>query len=525
MSSEQESCDVCVVGGGPGGSTLATLVAREGHRVVLIEKDTPPIYKIGESLLPSTIHGICALLGVKAEVEAAGFVRKLGGTFRWGRSPEPWTFAFAESPAFQGPTSHAYQVERMKFDAILLDNARRHGVDVRVGHRVVDAVIEDERVTGVDVVDASGRPSRIHCRYVADASGQGSGLARHCGERRYSTFFRNIAVFGYYHHGKRLPPPLAGNIFCAAFDKGWFWYIPLSAELTSVGAVIGQEHASLLRQDHAAVLGDLVGDCAPIRDLLTDARRVTDGPYGQVRVRKDYSYCHERFWRPGLVLVGDAACFIDPVFSSGVHLATYSALLAARSINTCLAQTIAEERAFGEFEARYRREYGYFHDFLTAFYDTHQDVDGYFWEARRVTRSGEPPRDAFIRLVGGSGAADIGSSPDRVGRARRDLERRMTASEATPAAGDAAVPRPANAGAQFWAELNTEGVRMQLRGAMAQAPLAETPLLPGGLVPSRDGLQWAEPRTASRTVSRTASRTSGAAPASSRRRTPQESGS
>src|SRR5580692_4729302 len=128
--------DVVVVGGGPGGSTLATMVAMRGHRVVLLEKEKFPRYQIGESLLPSTIHGICRLTGVADELAKAEFVRKRGGTFRWGANEEPWTFAFSVSPKMAGETSYAYQVERSKFDEILLDHARRMGVDVREQHTV-----------------------------------------------------------------------------------------------------------------------------------------------------------------------------------------------------------------------------------------------------------------------------------------------------------------------------------------------------------------------------------------------------
>jgi halogenation protein CepH len=123
-----EEFDVVVVGGGPGGSTLATLVAMQGHRVLILEKESFPRYQIGESLLPSTVHGVCRLTGVADELAEAGFTHKRGGTMRWGANPEPWTFAFSVSQKTAGKTSHAYQVERMKFDQILLDNARRKGV-------------------------------------------------------------------------------------------------------------------------------------------------------------------------------------------------------------------------------------------------------------------------------------------------------------------------------------------------------------------------------------------------------------
>src|SRR5690348_6690939 len=115
-----EKVDVVVVGGGPGGSTLAALTAMQGHRVVVLEKEQFPRHQIGESLLPSTVHGVCRLTGVADELAKAGFMVKRGGTQRWGANPEPWTFSFSVSPKMSGQTSYAYQVERRKFDKILL---------------------------------------------------------------------------------------------------------------------------------------------------------------------------------------------------------------------------------------------------------------------------------------------------------------------------------------------------------------------------------------------------------------------
>jgi halogenation protein CepH len=495
MNVTHETCDVCVIGGGPAGSTAATFIAMKGHRVVLIDKQQLPAYKIGESLLPATIHGVCAMLGVTNELRRAGFVRKHGGTFLWGKTQEPWTFSFAESSAFAAPTAYAYQVERIKFDEILLENARRRGVDVRLQQRATGAVIHDGRVAGVEIAGASGERTELRCRYVVDASGHEASVAHTCGERIYSAFFRNVAVFGYYRDGKRLPPPRSGNIFCAAFDKGWFWYIPLSDTLTSVGAVIGLEHTALLKGDHDAALRQLIAECPAIDELLAGATRSTAAPYDQVRVRKDYSYTRTKFWTPGLVLIGDAACFIDPVFSSGVHLATYSALLAARSINSYLTRRLDEHKAFAEFEARYRREFRYFHEFLLAFYDTTQDLGGYFWSARKVLDLSDTPKEAFIRLVGGaaSGGDPVADPIDGVRQAGAELRRRMPGGP-----GDAPAGAPADGAARnnaFWFELNRESVQMQLRAAGTSGG-PESALRHDGLVPSRDGLEWEEPGAA-----------------------------
>ena len=502
MSAHHEQYDVCVVGGGPAGSTAATFIAMRGHRVLLVEKETSPVYKIGESLLPATIHGICNMLGVGEELQKQNFVRKLGGTFRWGKNKDPWTFAFAGSSRFKGPTSYAYQVERIKFDAILLNNARRKGVEVLELHRVVDVMAENGRVLGLKLVDHGGRETSVKSKYVVDASGHTSTIARQCGQRIFSKFFRNIAIFGYFVNAGRLPAPNSGNILCAAFDKGWFWYIPLSETLTSVGAVIGQEYSSLLHQGHEQTLLELVGACGPIQKLLSGATRCTSAPYDEIRVRKDYSYCNTSFWKPGLVLVGDAACFVDPVFSSGVHLATYSALLAARSINTCLAHHLDENAAFAEFEARYRREYKYFYDFLTAFYELDQDLEGYYWNARRVMNTEEDGGLAFLNLVGGDASGELQHNIQRYPGKSAEIAKVLFPG-ATGESADMFAESGNHTGerAGFWGELIAEGAQLQVRGALKNSTPQEQPLFPNGLVPSQDGLHWMEPKSPARNSS------------------------
>ncbi|MEJ2855499.1 MULTISPECIES: tryptophan 7-halogenase [unclassified Saccharothrix] len=448
--------DVVVVGGGPGGSTAATLATMDGRRVLLLDKEFFPRYQIGESLLPSTVHGICPMLGLRDEIASAGFVRKRGGTFKWGANPEPWTFAFAASDRMAGPCSYAYQVERTRFDALLLDNARRHGVDVRQGHRVVGTVRDRDRIAGVRYVDDVGVERVVTAQFVVDASGHTSRLHKSVGgQREYSPFFRNLALFGYFEGGHRMPAPNSGNILCVAFPSGWFWYIPLSDALTSVGAVVRSEFAAKVQGGPEAAYAALIAECPMIAEFLRNARRATRPPYDEIRVRKDYSYDRTGFWTPGMVLVGDAACFIDPVFSSGVHLATYSALLAARSINSVFAG-MDEDRCFREFEARYRREFGLFRDFLIAFYDLHADEDSYFWQARRISSQRGPRVEAFANLVGGVSGSDF-----------------------------------AHLDSEVFGELITEGVHLQLRGLFGGGD--EPPMFPGGLAPSTNGLRWVVP--------------------------------
>jgi FAD-dependent halogenase len=491
QTERSEEFDVVVVGGGPGGSTVSTLVAMQGHRVLLLEKERFPRYQIGESLLPSTVHGICRILGVTEELEKAAFMPKRGGTFRWGNSPEPWTFSFSVAANFNGPTSLAYQVERMKFDQILLDNARAKGVEVREECAVVDVIEDDGRVSGVKFTDAEGVRREVRSRYVVDASGNKSRIqSRVGGKRHYSDFFRNIALFGYFQGGKRLPAPNQGNILCAAFDSGWFWYIPLTDDLTSVGAVLRHDALERVQGDREKALTSLIDECPLIAEYLAEARRVDSGPYGEIRVRKDYSYCQDRFWRPGMVLVGDAACLIDPVFSSGVHLATYSALLAARSINTSLSSAIDidETTCFQEYEARYRREYSLFHDFLVAFYDMHQDEDSYFWKAKKVTNSEASGLESFVELVGG-GASQEGALVDaRSYVARRDQTFKEFSDliDGPGGGGDRDL-----FGSALVESVLEEGAKIQVQAALGESTDDET-LTEHALVPSGDGLHWAE---------------------------------
>jgi halogenation protein CepH len=473
--------DVIVLGGGPGGSTLATLVAMQGHKVLLLERERFPRYQIGESLLPTTVHGICAMLGVTAELEQACFPIKRGGMFLWGKNPRPWDVAFDNSPSLRelGFTT-AYQVERMKFDTILLENAKRKGVRVLEEHTVLDLIMDEreKRVAGARFTDAQGRECTATARYVVDALGHRSHLYSKAGERIYSKHFQNAALHCYYTNGKRFPPPRDGNILSAAFPYGWFWYIPLSSTLTSVGAVIAREHFDKLQQDHEEAMEGFISACPAIQDLLADATRVTEGVYGRFRVRKDYSYCNTRFWVPGFALIGDAACFIDPLFSSGVHLATYSALLAARAINTCLRERLDEGRSFDEFERRYRLAYDQFRDLLMNLYDACEQEDSYFWTAKKIlgAPSAETPSQSFVRLVSGLATAE------------QDFE---------PAAGSG---QRVEADGKFREALHAylHATESEKRQISQQARLGEVsdpdrPLFEGGLIPSRDGFHWCEP--------------------------------
>ena len=187
------SC-VIVIGGGPAGSTAATMLARQGHHVALLERERFPRDHIGESLLPASIP-ILEMLGVREAMEQAGFLKKWGATMVWGSGPDPWSWYFRET---NRSYPHSYQVWRPAFDQLLLDNSRRHGVEVREGHRAVEVLFESGRAAAVRHTSDDGADRVEPADFVIDASGQTALLGRALDLRRWDPFFRNMAVYGYF---------------------------------------------------------------------------------------------------------------------------------------------------------------------------------------------------------------------------------------------------------------------------------------------------------------------------------------
>ena len=393
---DRRGASVIVIGGGPGGSTVATLLARQGFDVTLFERDVFPREHVGESLLPASIP-ILETLGVIDEIEAAGFTPKYGATMVWGRDPEPWSWHFAETNATY---PHAYQVWRPTFDQILLDNAERSGVDVRQGCRVVHADLTSGGPQSVTVESSDGAAERLSADWIVDASGQNGFLARRLDLRTHDEFFRNLAVYSYYRGAERLPEPDSGNIFIEAYEHGWSWAIPLADDVMSVGVVVDAAWGGArlagqsIEQFYRGQLS-LTGRTAS----MLDGAAMIDEP----RVIRDWSYTAQRLVGDGYILVGDAACFIDPLFSSGVHLAMSSAVLASAYVTSALRDPEMREPAAEVYTQLYMQQYHQFREMAALFYASNRTSDSYFWEARRITQtSGEvSPREAFIAAVAG----------------------------------------------------------------------------------------------------------------------------
>jgi FAD-dependent halogenase len=396
--------DVVIAGGGPAGSTLAALLSRSGLSVALLERETFPRYHIGESLLPEVLD-VLEESGALPLVEAAGFLRKEGGVFRWGSNPEPWTFHFDEAKDRYRFT-YAYQVIRSEFDNILLEHARASGVEVFQETAARD--FSEHRVEGSDWVGGkvvaarrNGEPLELTARLVVDCSGQGGWLANKFKLRKYDPFLRNVAVFAYYRNATRLEGRDENAIFCEAMELGWFWNIPLHDGTNSVGLITKAE-LTPKAEDRLAFYEAAIQKSVYTRKLLATGTRVTD-----VRSIADYSFRPSKLVGPGYILVGDAGNFIDPIWSTGIMLATTGARLAARGIREALQSGSTEpllpyETASQQVVSRYRH-------FIYFFYKTNAAPDNYFWKAYTMMGTAADPRDAFIRLV--SGRLGLESSP------------------------------------------------------------------------------------------------------------------
>ena len=395
MSIRTNSTQILVIGGGPAGSTAATLLAREGFEVTLIERAVFPRYHIGESLLPSALE-IFDLLGVREKIEAYGFQRKAGGYFEWGN--EKWTLNFGE---LSGSNTYSFQVRRAEFDHLLLEHAKSQGVTVYEGTEIRQVSFDGDRPKSATWSQTGGATGEISFDFLIDASGRSGVMAtRYLKNRRQHNVFQNIAIWGYWKNTNRLPGNQSGSIALGTIENGWLWGIPLDEETMSVGVVMHKSsYKERLGKKLDQIYAEAIAECPLLADLVAPGQLVSD-----VTVEQDYSYTSDSFSGPGYFMSGDAACFLDPLLSSGVHLATYSALLASASISSILRGEVNEEKAANFYDKSYRQAYLRFLVFVSAFYDQNRGKDSYFWEAQRLSRHDFSHIDlklAFTSLVSG----------------------------------------------------------------------------------------------------------------------------
>jgi len=383
-TTSQYDFDFAVAGGGPAGSSAAISLGQRGHSVVLFERETFPRFHIGESLL-STANDAFTALGVTKQIEAACFPNKWGARLFTHDGQSGRYVDFTDVREVTRPQT--FQVCRQEFDRILLDRAREVGVDVREGWNVSAC----EFAADAAILDVASRAdaatTRVRVRALVDATGRGGLIARKFNLRSDEPRLANIAVFSHYTNVPRLEGSRPDDIrLIARSDAGWFWLIPISKELTSVGVVLPVRlYRRLATGSPEDTLNSAISDTPLVADLMRKARR--EWP---VRVEKDFSYSASAYAGDRWILAGDAGFFLDPVFSTGVSVAMESGIEAAAELHRALTRNDFSASSFAAFSRRHRKRFKTFRRFVVGFY-TPQFRDIFF--------SPEPPSLIFRSVV------------------------------------------------------------------------------------------------------------------------------
>ncbi|MBG0560215.1 NAD(P)/FAD-dependent oxidoreductase [Actinoplanes aureus] len=392
----RRSSTVLVVGGGPSGSTAATFLARNNVDVTILERDFFPRYHVGESLSLSVVR-MMDLLGVSEKLNEFGFRHKAGSYYEWG--DEKWDLPFTDVPGGK----HSWQVTRADFDKILLDHAREEGVEVHEGHRVTEVRFDGDRAVAAQWKNADGETGEIEFDYLIDASGRAGLLAqKYFKNRRMHDVFRNIGVWSYWKGAHDIPEGPDGAVSVCSVPEGWIWIIPLHNGITSIGLVTDKKSFYERRKSPAdveAIYNQAVHSHPLVERTIAGAKRVS-----KMHTETDYSYVADSFTGPGYLISGDSACFLDPLLSTGVHLATFSGMLAAATVTSIVQGDVSEKRGLKFYETAYRYSYERLLVLVSVFYDSYRGKDDYFYRGQSLTR-GEQRRlhihEAFLSIIAG----------------------------------------------------------------------------------------------------------------------------
>ena len=351
--------DAIVIGGGPGGATVATLLGRAGRKVLVLEKEHFPRFHIGESLLPYN-RRLFEEMGVEAKLETAGFPRKFGAQFHLGNGSKALKLVFRNG-VFTHETS-AYQVERAKFDDILLKHAGESGAEVREGWTAARFIPGNGEVT-VEARSPDGVSETFRAAFLVDASGRANLTGNQEGLRVIHPNLKKLALFGHFDGVSLDAAPKTDDTVIVRLENKWFWLIPLGPNKVSVGCVMDQQEFAGLALPPAEVFSQMWRSSSEMRERMKDAKLLNS-----IQSTSDFSYHNRRLVGPRLLRVGDAAGFMDPIFSAGVYLAMYSGKLAAEVI---LASLKAGDDGTARLRAYEKRVYyvmRYYWDMVDKFY-------------------------------------------------------------------------------------------------------------------------------------------------------------
>lgn len=331
--------DAIIIGGGPAGSTTGLCLARKGYRVVVLDKVTHPRFHVGESFLPRGFK-LIQELGLEPRLRALSHMVKLGAEFGMGHVGDDETTKFSFSDGIQGGRNETFNIERGPFDAMLLDAARDAGAEIRQDTAVTKIV----RMADGDVEVMAGDVA-LRGKYLLDASGHGAVVGRHLGTRRMFAHHRKIAYFGHFENVQRLSGDEEGYPTVAMCAEGWFWMIPICPRRVSIGMVMDADVARQINLPAAQMLAWSIARCPLVR------RRTAGSSFpAQTYTVADFSYDCAPYAGPGYFLVGDAAFFLDPIFSTGACLGMMGGAKCAEGVDALLRGTMSHRRV--------RREYG-----------------------------------------------------------------------------------------------------------------------------------------------------------------------
>lgn len=354
--------DVVVMGGGPAGSTAAALVAKEGWSTLLVEREPMPRFHVGESLMPE-VYWTLERLDLLDRMRNAPFVQKLSVQFvnHSGRESQP--FFFREHDPRD--CSATWQVERADFDQLLFENAAAAGAECHDVTRVLDVRFDGDRAVGVRVRYDDAEPVEITARVLIDATGQQALIANRLGLRVENPSLRKAAIWTYYKRARRDAGENGGaTIILHTTDRrAWFWFIPLSRDVTSIGVVGDRDYLLKDRSSLQSTFDEELTKCPALVDRLRDAERT-----GGLRTAKEFSYTTRRHAGEGWVLIGDAYGFIDPIYSSGVFLALKSGELAADAVCDGLRAGDLSGERLGKWTADFESGVRWIRKLVEAFY-------------------------------------------------------------------------------------------------------------------------------------------------------------
>jgi flavin-dependent dehydrogenase len=372
---DRSDYDVIIVGGGPAGTTAGTFLARDGHSVLLVEREKFPRDHVGESLLPFC-YSLFEELGVRGQMDRM-FVRKPGVRFldRNGRASTTWCFR----QVIHNETYLSYQVNRAPFDTMLLENTRRAGVDVREETKATDIDISDKAGARVTIEDRSGQSQTYSCRFAIDASGREAMIGTRNGWRKLRPELDRTALWSHWEgvtFKGGLEEGLSLILYMGEEKKGWIWVFPLTPTRVTAGIVMQNAYIRsqrLLLQERGSCdwkedlcMQELL--LSPfVRSLLEGAQRVMP-----IMVNGDYSYEVANHYGPNYAMIGDARGFIDPIFSSGVFLSMKTGKLVAAGVHRQLTEGLAVGQA--ELTAAYKQvtgAYNFVHRMIRLFYNPH----------------------------------------------------------------------------------------------------------------------------------------------------------